>query len=164
MIANFNEYGDDFMSINTATTPLLLITKDPSHPLAHLALRYAQAYLQLSDITPNHDITDSHDKIDNPPANALNLFFYADGAHTANRLYWQTADQTNLTQKWQTLAKQYQISLPVCVSTALSRGISDTDNSSRHQLQGENLAIGFELVGLSELAIMMQNNCRLITF
>ncbi|BFM02723.1 hypothetical protein Psyaliredsea_13700 [Psychrobacter alimentarius] len=30
----------------TTTTPLLLITADPSHPLAKLALRYARAYLQ----------------------------------------------------------------------------------------------------------------------
>jgi tRNA 2-thiouridine synthesizing protein D len=63
------------------------------------------------------------------------------------------------------LAKQYQITLPMCVSTALTRGISDDDNSTLHQLEGNNLARGFELVlGLSELALMMQNGCRLIQF
>ncbi|MDN5566094.1 MAG: sulfurtransferase complex subunit TusD [Psychrobacter sp.] len=134
------------------TTPLLLITKDPSHPLAHLALRYAQAYFeQVATMT-----SDSNQA-------ALKLFFYADAAHIANRLRWQSADQINLTEQWQALAQQHNISLPVCVSTALSRGISDTDNSARHQLQGDNLAQGFELVGLSELAMMMQN-CRLIQF
>ena len=142
----------------TTNTPLLLITADPSHPLAHLALRYAKAYLQSTAI--NNDTADS----DATEPATLNVFFYADSAHTANRLRWQSAEQINLTQQWQNLAEQYQLSLPVCVSTALSRGVSDNDNSTRHQLDGDNLATGFTLVGLSDLAMMMQSNCRLIQF
>ncbi|MBE0406164.1 sulfurtransferase complex subunit TusD [Psychrobacter sp. AOP22-C1-22] len=137
----------------TASTPLLLITADPSHPLAQLALRYARAYLQSSS---NQEEVGRR--------SPLNVFFYADAAHTANRLRWQSADQIDLTKEWQTLAEQYQLSLPVCVSTALSRGISDSDNSKRHQLDTENLAQGFTLVGLSELAMMMQEDCRLVQF
>lgn len=137
----------------TTMTPLLLITADPSHPLAHLALRYARAY--LTNAANNKDINDNV---------TLNVFFYGDAAHTANGLRWQSADQINLTKEWQTLAEQFQLALPVCVSTALSRGISDTDNSKRHQLNGDNLATGFSLVGLSELAMMMQGDCRLMQF
>ena len=139
---------------NTSTPPLLLITADPSHPLAHIALRYARTYLQS---------VSTNDNGENYPA-PLNIFFYADAAHTANRLRWQSADQVNITQEWQALAEQYNLVLPVCVSTALSRGISDTDNSVRHQLETENLAKGFKLVGLSELAMMMQGDCRLLQF
>ena len=140
--------------MTTDSIPLLLITADPSHPLAHLALRYAQAVLE-----------DAVKCADTEPAKpVINVFFYADAAHIANRLRWQSADQTNLTQEWQNLAKRYQLSLAICVSTALSRGVSDSDNSARHQLQGDNIAQGFHLVGLSELAMMMQNNCRLIQF
>lgn len=138
-------------STTTVSVPLLLITADPSHPLARLALRYARAYLQHASNQDNDDIR-------------LNIFFYGDAAHTANRLRWQSADQCDLTKGWQSLAAQYQLSLPVCVSTALSRGISDTDNSKRHQLDAENLATGFQLVGLSELVMMMQKNCRLMQF
>lgn len=137
----------------TTMTPLLLITADPSHPLAHLALRYARAY--LTNAANNKDINDNI---------TLNVFFYGDAAHTANGLRWQSADQINLTKEWQTLAEQFQLALPVCVSTALSRGISDTDNSKRHQLNGDNLATSFALVGLSELAMMMQGDCRLMQF
>ena len=144
------------------TTPLLLITADPSHPLAHIALRYARTYLESTD-TNNNDKTDNSDRPANPHA-SLNIFFYADAANTANRLRWQSADQMNITQEWQKLAKQYQLALPVCVSTALSRGISDSENSTRHQLDSENLAAGFKLVGLSELAMMMQGDCRLLQF
>ena len=142
----------------TTMTPLLLITADPSHPLAHLALRYARAYLTN---TANNKDTNDNATLDNV---TLNVFFYGDAAHTANGLRWQSADQINLTKEWQTLAEQFQLALPVCVSTALSRGISDTDNSKRHQLNGDNLATGFSLVGLSELAMMMQGDCRLMQF
>ncbi|WP_372830310.1 sulfurtransferase complex subunit TusD [Psychrobacter maritimus] len=146
----------------TTTTPLLLITADPSHPLAHLALRYARTYLASTDIN-NNDKSNNSDDLENLPA-PLNVFFYADAANTANRLRWQSADQMNITQAWQKLAEQYQLALPVCVSTALSRGISDGENSTRHQLDSENLAPGFKLVGLSELAMMMQGDCRLLQF
>ena len=146
----------------TTTTPLLLITADPSHPLAHLALRYARTYLASTDIN-NNDKSNNSDDLKNQYA-PLNVFFYADAANTANRLRWQSADQMNITQAWQKLAEQYQLALPVCVSTALSRGISDSENSTRHQLDSENLAAGFKLVGLSELAMMMQGDCRLIQF
>lgn len=133
------------MTINTT----LLITRDPSHPLAHLALRYARALLDEADEN-------------NEPG--LQLFFYADSAHLANRLRWQSADQINLTQQWQELARKHDIALPVCVSTALSRGVSDSENSARHQLTGDNLVDGFTLVGLSELALMLQDDNRLIAF
>ena len=150
----------------TTTAPLLLITADPSDPLAHLALRYAQAYLK--DISANEaggDDTQTNNN-DNPNTKRplLNVFFYGDSAHLANRLRWQSADQMNLTKEWQMLAEQYKLPLPVCVSTALSRGVSDTDNSTRHQLDGDNLTTGFTLVGLSELALMMQDDCRIIPF
>ena len=154
----------------TTTTSLLLITADPSHPLAHLALRYARTYLANTDTnnndTNNNNETDSSDNSDNNenvPA-PLHVFFYADAANTANRLRWHSADQMNITKEWQKLAAQYQLTLPVCVSTALSRGISDSENSTRHQLNSENLAACFKLVGLSELAMMMQGNCRLLQF
>lgn len=133
-------------------TTTLLITKDPSHPLADLALRYAQAFLEKK-ADPYSD-----------KRAVLKLFFYGDGAHLANRLRWQSADQCHLTQQWQALADKHDIALLVCVSTALSRGISDSDNSARHQLTGDNLAKGFELVGLSELAMMLQEDSRLIHF
>ena len=105
---------------------LLLITRDPSHPLAKHALRYAQALLELTsrDTTANDDT-----------GRILKVFFYADGARTANGFNWQTADQLDITEGWQRLAEQYNLALPVCVSTALARGISDTDNVRRHKLK-----------------------------
>ncbi len=121
------------------TVPLvILITSSPQQPLAKLAVRYAKSALAQ--------------------ANQIEIFFYADGASTANALSWQTAEQINICHEWQKLAEQYQLDLSVCVSTALARGVTDKENSQRHQLMGDNLAEGFRLVGLSELVMKMANS------
>lgn len=137
---------DDLTATDGAT--VLLISADPSHPLAALALRYARAFYDQKGASNT----------------SLKVFFYADAAHIANRLRWQSADQPNLTLQWQALAQQHNLALKVCVSTALSRGVSDADNSNRHGLSTDNLATGFELVGLGELAMMLQSKGRLLQF
>ncbi|MEK5768414.1 DsrE family protein, partial [Acinetobacter schindleri] len=78
----------------------------------------------------------------------------------ANDFQWVPDDQRNLTHEWQKLS----IRLPVCVSAALARGITDAENASRHQLSQHNLANKFELVGLGELADAVQSASRLIQF
>jgi len=143
------------------TAPLLLITRDPSHPMAQLAFRFAKAYLESHTNQKNDNEEGGSQENSNP--NKLAVFFYGDGAQTANRLRWQSADVTDITKLWQSLVEEYHLELPVCVSTALSRGISDSDNSRRHELLGDNLAAGFSLVGLGELATMM-NDRRLLQF
>ena len=72
------------------TTPLLLITKDPSHPLAHLALRYTRALLAQSEARTADQDSAAEDNVTNDAP--VRLFFYADAAHIANRLRWQSAD------------------------------------------------------------------------
>lgn len=89
--------------------------------------------------------------------NTLQLFFYGDGAYFANRLVWLPDDRPNLAKKLQTTITTRQLPAQVCVSTALARGITDSKNAKRHQLCGDNLADGFELVGLGELAMHLHN-------
>jgi tRNA 2-thiouridine synthesizing protein D len=88
------------------------------------------------------------------------VFFYQDAVAVANHLQWVPDDQRHLMHEWQKLA----IRLPVCVSAALTRGISDEANAERHQISQYNLAQGFELVGLGELADAVQSAQRLIQF
>lgn len=90
----------------------------------------------------------------------FSVFFYQDAVHIANALNWMPDDQRNLTQEWQKL----KVRLPVCVSAALNRGITDQENAIRHQLSQSNLAERFELVGLGELADAIESSERVIQF
>ncbi len=94
----------------------------------------------------------------------VSVFFYGDGAYTANRLMWQTADVPSISDGWAALSEQYQLDLPVCVSTALARGITDGDNAKRHGLDGENLLSPFRLVGLSELALLIDDGVQVVQY
>lgn len=119
---------------------LLLITASPLSVVAWHALGTAQALKEKQA--------------------PFKLFFYQDGVYVANQLNWVSDDQKNLTQEWQQLG----IRLPVCVSAALNRGITDQENAKRHQLIQYNLAEGFELVGLGELADAVEAAERVIQF
>ena len=77
---------------------------------------------------------------------------------------WQSADVPNISHLWVALAKRYGLDLPVCVSTALARGITDADNAHRHSLDGENVLPPFRLVGLSHLALYIDDDTKLIQF
>lgn len=126
-------------SENSMST-LLLITSAPSSIHAWHALGLAQALKSKQ--------------------REFRVFFYQDGVHVANGLQWVPDDQRNLTAEWQKLA----IQLPVCVSAALARGVTDQENATRHQINASNLAQGFNLVGLGELADAVQSTERLIQF
>lgn len=114
---------------------LLLITSAPHTPKAWQALNLAKSRLEKAE--------------------PIAVFFYADGAYTANGFRWQSADVPDVACEWVSLSKQYNIPLPVCISTALARGITDQDNALRHNIPSCNLKQGFTLVGLSELALHM---------
>lgn len=152
----------------TTKNTLILIIANPSQSLAWHAYRYAKAYLTAEKDNPIESPTENqteYQEIDQEQTQtSLQIFFYGEAAHTGNALRWQTADRENLTLLWSQLSKEYQLQLPICVSTALTRGITDAANAKRHKLQGNNLAEGFELVGLGELAAQLSKANKVITF
>lgn len=119
---------------------LILITAPPTSIIAWHALGLAQALHNQQQ--------------------PFRVFFYQDAVQVANQLNWVTDDQKNLTHEWQKL----NIHLPVCVSAALQRGITDTNNANRHQLTIANLAEHFQLVGLGELADAIDQVERVVQF
>ncbi|WFF39526.1 sulfurtransferase complex subunit TusD [Moraxella nasibovis] len=123
---------------------LLLITANPHSQTAKQAIATAKSLLDQKQ--------------------NVSVFFYGDGAYTANRLMWQTADVPSVSDEWVKLADEYSLDLPVCVSTALARGITDSDNAKRHHLDGDNLRSPFRLVGLSELALQIDGADTVMQF
>ncbi len=119
-------------------TTLLLLTQPASSTLAWHAQKLAQHLLNMQQ--------------------PLAVFFYQDAATIANQLSWRPEDEPSLAQQWRSLG----IDLPVCVSAALWRGVTDAENAKRHQLLHDNLMQGFRLAGLGELAEAMLNAKRTI--
>lgn len=119
---------------------LILVTSPPSTIFAWHALGLAQALKQQGA--------------------PFTVFFYQDGVYVANHLNWVQDDQRNLTHAWQAL----NTPLPVCVSAALQRGITDLDNTPHHKTNISNLASQFKLVGLGDLTEALGQATRVVQF
>lgn len=117
---------------------LLLLTTHPTERLAWHSFELAQSLLKKQQ--------------------KISVFFYQNAVHVANGLNWRPTDELSLSDKWRSL----HIDLPVCVSAALARGITDQDNADRHNLPKTNLESGFRLTGLGELADAMLNADKII--
>lgn len=91
------------------------------------------------------------------------MFFYGDAVITASRLRFLAQDEPVLGQRWAELAAQSGLELPVCVAAAMRRGVTDSDNARRHQLDGDNLNTAFRLAGLGELTEAMAGADRVMT-
>jgi tRNA 2-thiouridine synthesizing protein D len=73
-------------------------------------------------------------------------------------------DEVNITHQWQQLAAHYNVQLNVCIAAALFQGVIDQQEAQRYQLDHYNLADGFNLVGLGQLASATNSCDRIISF
>lgn len=92
------------------------------------------------------------------------VFFYQEGVHNASRLTVPANDEFDLVSAWQALAKKHQVRLETCVAASLRRGVVGSQEATQHQLDGDNLADGFELAGLGSLAEAMLTQDRVVQF
>ncbi|MCL9776345.1 sulfurtransferase complex subunit TusD [Vibrio methylphosphonaticus] len=92
------------------------------------------------------------------------VFFYQEGVHNASRLTVPANDEFDLVSAWQALSKTHHVRLETCVAASLRRGVVGEQESAQHQLNGENLADGFELAGLGSLAEAMLTQDRVVQF
>lgn len=123
----------------------LLITAAPDQETACLAWRFAEAAL-----------TDGHELV--------RVFFVGAGVLHGNRLNTPPRDEPGLTERWQQLHSRHGVELVICVAAALQRGILDADNAQRWEQPFANLADGFVISGLGQLADAQLQAERLITF
>ena len=94
----------------------------------------------------------------------LRVFFYQQGVLWSSGFRVIPQDELNLTALWQQLSLDYDVELGVCIAAALQSGIVDPQESTRYELEGQNLASQFMLVGLGQLAAASAESDRLVSF
>lgn len=81
------------------------------------------------------------------------VFLYQDGIYLAQAPASLPEDELNLTLAWQELANQHSFPLYVCVAGAAKRGLTSN-----------NLASGYELASLAELATSLNSSIKHLRF
>ncbi len=123
----------------------LLVTAAPHQENAWHALQFCRAALAAG-----HEVA--------------RVFFYGDGATHGSALLTPPQDENDVAAGWRDIASQQHVELVVCVAAALKRGILDEDTARREEKPGANLAAGFVISGLGQLAEAMLENDRLVSF
>lgn len=116
-----------------------------SSEAAHTALRFARALLRA-----DHDI--------------YRVFFFGDGVQNTNRFAVTQQDEENVQQAWENLIRDNQIDSVVCVTSALKRGILDSTEAQRHEINGSSILPSSSIAGLGQLVDATAKSDRVINF
>ncbi|SDK15116.1 sulfurtransferase complex subunit TusD [Microbulbifer yueqingensis] len=92
------------------------------------------------------------------------VFFYCDGVHNGSALAAPPQDEPDLLGAWQALQAEHGLDLVVCIAAAQRRGVLSESEARRLERPAANLAEGFELAGLGQLADAVAQSDRLVTF
>ncbi len=92
------------------------------------------------------------------------VFFYQQGVLTASELRTPPQGELDITQAWQQLQQQHNVQLDVCIAAALQHGILNNEEAQRYEKPANNLAPGFHLAGLGQLASATVSCDRVISF
>lgn len=92
------------------------------------------------------------------------VFFYGDGVHNGSTLSAPPQDETDTVGDWQVLQREHGLDLVVCIAAAQRRGLLSDSEARRLEKPAANLANGFELAGLGQLADASANSDRVVTF
>lgn len=92
------------------------------------------------------------------------LFFYGDGVLNNSALSVVPQGEFDLIRAWQTLIAEHELDAISCVSSALKRGIIDTQEAARYERAGVSLAAGMTLSGLGQLVDATLASDRVVSF
>lgn len=123
----------------------LLITAAPDQETAFNAWRFAETALAAG-----HEL--------------VRVFFAGAAVAHGNDLITPGRDETSLTRHWQQLQQAHGLDLVICVAAALRHGVLDADNARAWERTQTNLADGFVISGLGQLAEAQLGADRLVTF
>lgn len=124
---------------------LVIYSAPYSNEAANSALRFAHSL-----IDEGHDI--------------YRLFFFSDGVHNASRMAISAQDEINIPAQWHELISRYELDSVACVSSAIKRGILDTREASRYELDTVSINDSTEIAGLGQLIDASLNSDRVISF
>lgn len=94
----------------------------------------------------------------------LSVFFYLDGTLNGSDLTVFPSTEFDLADAWQSLAKQNDVPLQVCVTAASKRGILSPQDAQDADRPYASLSSAFESVGLGDLAVSIKQADRLVQF
>ena len=123
----------------------LLVTAAPHRENAWHALQFCKAALARGHAVPR-------------------VFFYGDGVAHGSALLTLPQDEADVARGWRELAAAHGVELVVCVAAALKRGLMDADTAAREDKPVANLADGFVVSGLGQLAEAMLGADRVVSF
>lgn len=131
--------------MNTLTY-CLFVRCGPQHQAqAHHAVEFARALLQAGHVIER-------------------VFFYQQGVLTASQLRTPPQGELDITSAWQSLQTEHNLVLDVCIAAALQHGILNQEEADRYEKSAANLASGFQLAGLGQLASASVTCDRLVSF
>ncbi|MCB1670699.1 MAG: sulfurtransferase complex subunit TusD [Gammaproteobacteria bacterium] len=92
------------------------------------------------------------------------LFFFRDGVHNLTRLAVVAQDETSLQDAWEELIREHRLDAVACVTSALKRGIIDSQEANRYDKAASNLSELVSISGLGQLVDAVQNSDRVLNF
>ena len=92
------------------------------------------------------------------------VFFYLDGAENALSTRVSPQGETDVLAGWQSLVRDYNCELAVCIAAALRRGVLNPEEADRYERTGPNTADHFVIVGLGQLIDAVVESDQCITF
>lgn len=114
-------------------------------PAARSALRFCRALLGQG-----HEI--------------YRLFFFRDGVHNLSPLAVVPQDEMDLFAGWQLLIREHGIDTVACVTSALKRGVIDSQEATRYEKDCTNMAETATIGGLGQLVDATLQSDRVLNF
>lgn len=92
------------------------------------------------------------------------LFFYHDGVHNASALTAPPRDEQHLPAEWAELITRHHLPATVCVASGVRKGVIDSTQARRLELDHGNVRPEFKVAGLGDLVSGAADADRFITF
>ena len=92
------------------------------------------------------------------------VFFMDEGTHAGSNNRILPQDEADPMMLWGELAKDHQVDLVLCVSSALKRGLLDQTEADRYDKNAVTVDSAFVISGLGQLVDACAKSDRLITF